>query len=554
MAEPDPRASASEEEALPELLLVESDVDDAYVVEGMLRRGDDGGYRVATVLTVEAGLEALDARGFDAIVCDVGLGDGDCVQAVSALHQAARHTPIVVLSSRSDSDMERSVVQAGAHDFLWKGQLSRRDLVRTLRYAVDRKRKEAELDRMAHQDPLTGLANRVRLEMRLEAALSEGEPVEHIGVLFLDLDGFKPINDTYGHEVGDRILCHVAHRLKESVRDTETVARIGGDEFVVLLRGLRSPEDAAVVARRILKRVGEPIDDGSVTHQVGVSIGGAVGMAGDRAEDLLEWADAAMYRVKRSGRNSFALYDAVHDGAGEVSADARGVCYRPSQSLFADQHVRWEVFVRAQSSTQDLLRAQDHAKSDGDTVRSLIQSIIEDLALWDGRGKAPGRVTVRAPVLPSADASFVEILRDALDTFSVEGDRIEFVVDEPSLDKDPANSRSLMERLRGLGVRFVLRAFGTAAGPLDCLLEYPLDAVEFDPSYVTGLKTNDRRRRIVSTLARLAIDLGLEVRVVGVAPGADAEILKELGFAAVWGGPTAAPKGLKELTSLGRCA
>ena len=547
-------ASAAKEEPLPELLLVERDPDDAYVVEGMLRRNAEGGYRVTTVLTVEAGTEALGAQAFDAIVFDVSLGEENSVEAVAVLHQAAPHSAIVVLSSRSDANMERKVIEAGAQDFLWKGQLSRRDLVRTLRYAVERRKKEAELDRMAHQDPLTGLANRARLEMRLESALCEGDPTERIGLLFLDLDGFKPINDTYGHETGDRILCQVAVRLRESVRDSETVARLGGDEFVVLLRGLHHADDAALVARRILARIGEPMQDGDAMHQVGVSIGGAVGMAGDRAQDLLEWADAAMYRVKRSGRNSFALYDPFQDGGGEGAADTRGVCYRPSYSLLAGEPIRWEVFVRAQSSTQDLLRAQEHAQSDKDAVRGFILNLIEDLAVWDRRGGAPARVIVRAPVLSGADASFVEIVRDALDEFRVEGSRIELVVDEPGLEQDPANSRSLMEGLRAHGVRFVLHGFGTATGPLNCLLEFPIDAVEIDPSFIAGLGTNERRRRVVSRLAQLGCDLGLEVRATGVAKGPELEILGELGFAAVWGAPTAPPRALKEVTSLARCA
>ena len=556
MAALDDRSSAPgrAEEALPDLLLVESDPDDAYVVEGMLRRGDDGGYQVTTVLTVEGGTEALGTQSFDAIVFDVSFGEHHGVEAVATLHEAAPHCAIVVLSSRSDAEMEKRVIAAGAQDFLWKGQLSRRDLVRTLRYAVKRKKKEAELDRMAHQDPLTGLANRARLEMRLESALGEGDPTERIGLLFLDLDGFKPINDTYGHEAGDRILCQVAARLKESVRDTEVVARLGGDEFVVLLRGLHHADDATIVARRILQRIGEPIPDGDVTHRVGVSIGGAVGMAGDRAQDLLEWADAAMYRVKRSGRNAFALYDPFQDGGDEGAADTRGVCYRPSQSLLPGGPIRWEVFVRAQSSTQDLLRAQDHAKSDKDAVRNLILNLVQDLALWDSRGDAPARVTVRAPVIPAADASLLEIVRTTLDEFHVDGRRIELVVDEPSLERDSANSRSLMEGLRALGVRFVLHGFGTAAGPLNCLLEFPIDAVEIDPSFVSGLSGSEPRRRIVSRLAQLGRDLGLEVRATGVAAGPEPGVLEELGFAAVWGAPTAPPRGLKEVTSLARCA
>ena len=539
---------------LPGLLLVENDPDDAYVVEGMLRRNDDGGYQVATVFTVQEGLDALGGQVFDAVVYDLGLGDDESIQAVAAIQQRARHAPIIVLSSRSDAEMEKKVIEAGAHDFLWKGHLSRRELVRTLRYAVDRKKKEAELDRMAHQDPLTGLANRVRLEMRLEAALSEGDPSECIGLLFLDLDGFKPINDNFGHEVGDRILCQVAQRLRESVRDTETVARFGGDEFVILLRGLRVPDDASIVARRILRRIADPLEDGDVTHKVGVSIGGAVGLAGDRAEDLLERADTAMYRVKRSGRNAFALFDPFLDGTGEAAFDSRGVCYRPSESLIVGGPVRWEVFVRAQSSTQDLLRAQDHVKSDRDAVRSLIQNIIEDLALWEGRGGAPWRVTVRAPVLPSADAGFAEVVRVALEEFGVDGRRIELVVDEPTLEKDPANSRSLMESLHALGMRFVLRSFGTASGPINCLIEYPLDAVEIDSSFIPGVHTNDRRRRLVSSLTHLALDMGLEVRATGITTGPEIETLRGLGFAAVWGGPMAPPRTMKELTSMARCA
>ena len=186
---------------------------------------------------------------------------------------------------------------------------------------TEKRRQEEEIRRLALEDPLSGLPNRRLLEDRLERALSTAaRNRERVAVLLLDLDGFKDVNDEFGHAAGDAVLKAVAQRLKVSVRESDTVARTGGDEFVLLVRGVQQRADVAHLAEKLLATIREPISDGGITLQVGASIGIAIYPADTlHPAQLVRLADKAMYDVKQSGRNGYRLSGEV---AGERQAAA----------------------------------------------------------------------------------------------------------------------------------------------------------------------------------------------------------------------------------------
>jgi diguanylate cyclase (GGDEF)-like protein len=211
--------------------------------------------------------------------------------------------PVVVLSADEDEELAVQAVNEGAQDYLVKRHAHGPLLVRSIRYAIERKRAELELAHRATHDALTGLPNRALLRDRLELTLARVERrARGCGVLFLDLDGFKAVNDSFGHDVGDALLVAVGERLRALVRPSDTVARFGGDEFVVLCDDLLGPEEATKVADRIVTALADPLEVDGKEHVVGVSIGVALADGREEGADaLIRRADEAMYAVKQDG-------------------------------------------------------------------------------------------------------------------------------------------------------------------------------------------------------------------------------------------------------------
>jgi two-component system, cell cycle response regulator len=293
------------------VLLVEDNPMDERLVRLALALDSDRDFQVIAVDTLEAGVGMAQTQSFDAIILDLHLPDSDGLGNVKQIALAAPHTPIVVLTSCDEDQVAIAASRYGAQNYLVKGKSDPARLSRYVRCAIAHKAFEAELAQRAHFDYLTGLVNRSLFEDRVRHALSRAlRASTKVGVLFADVDNFKAINDAYGHNVGDEVICAVAKALRNAVRKSDTVARMGGDEFTILVEQLASRRHAIPIAKKIVKSLAEPVVLGSgVRIQVGVSIGAAVFPDdGDRDNVLLERADAAMLRAKRLGGNRLELF------------------------------------------------------------------------------------------------------------------------------------------------------------------------------------------------------------------------------------------------------
>jgi diguanylate cyclase (GGDEF)-like protein len=291
------------------LLLVEDGPDYALLVEEMLRdalENVDLTYR-ARISDAES---ALRAGGFDCVLLDLGLPDASGLEGLERVQQVAPEVPVVVLSGMEREETAVQAVHEGAQDYLVKRHAHSHRLVRSIRYAIERKHGELELERKALQDQLTGLANRTLFMDRVEVALAHMERSERlVAVMFLDLDRFKQINDTLGHEAGDTLLQEVAGRLRELVRPSDTISRFGGDEFLVLCDDLRSEREALQIAGRLNLGLSESFRVSDRDVQAGASIGIAFGR--DRTttpEMLIREAYQAMYRAKQRG-TGYEVFD-----------------------------------------------------------------------------------------------------------------------------------------------------------------------------------------------------------------------------------------------------
>ncbi|HET9625743.1 MAG TPA: diguanylate cyclase, partial [Kofleriaceae bacterium] len=326
-----------------QILLVEDNEGDADLVMDYLT--EICGAIVTRAPRIEAAVQALAAHRFDFVISDLSLPDARGLDAVRRLQPLAPDTPLLVLTGLDDEVLALEAVKQGAQDYLVKGQIDAPSLRRTLSHARERKRTWNRLREQTRHDPLTGAANRAALRERIEAALAK---VSRVGgafaVMFIDLDRFKAINDTYGHDAGDLVLCEVIERLRQSVRASDMVARLGGDELAVVLDDLWPEARPLEVAERILAAVAQPITTGSRALAVTASIGLAcypdrAGTIGSSVDAILKAADAAMYRAKRGGRNNIQV-----DGA----ASEAEVAHRVLAGELRDAVEAGELVVRLQ--------------------------------------------------------------------------------------------------------------------------------------------------------------------------------------------------------------
>ena len=294
------------------VLLVDHDLADATLTadslgESSMGQSSMGRFTVSRVATFADAAKRLRSVRYDAVLLDLVLPDRQGLEAVQAVLAIAPDIPLVVLTGRDDERLALEAVRCGAQDCLIKGQGDAALLRRAVRHAIERKRIERELSQLAKFDPLTGLPNRLLFHDRLAQAVQRIDRRDHaVALIFIDLDGFKAVNDRYGHAIGDRLLVAVAGRLRRVVRRTDTVARLGGDEFTIILEGLRHADDAARVAEQALLSLREAFEIGGAVIELGASLGVAIAShASDVPDALTHRADAAMYRAKARGGTGY---------------------------------------------------------------------------------------------------------------------------------------------------------------------------------------------------------------------------------------------------------
>jgi diguanylate cyclase (GGDEF)-like protein len=299
-----------------QVLLVDAEREHARTISTWLEAAPLDAFRTTQVASFAAALGRLATSQFDVVLLDLALPDAPGLEAVTSLRRVAPDLPVLVLSRVDDERLALEAVLNGAQDYLIKSQSDAGLLRRSIRHAIERQRVERELSQLARHDPLTGLPNRTVFHDRLTQALrrlDRPQVPERMGqlvaVIFLDLDGFKAINDRYGHLAGDRLLAAVAKRLLRVVRRADTVARLGGDEFTILLEGLQREADAARIAEKVLASLRQPFELGGVVVKLGASLGIALAAQPGQAPDCLtREADAAMYRAKAAGGTGYRFH------------------------------------------------------------------------------------------------------------------------------------------------------------------------------------------------------------------------------------------------------
>ena len=298
------------------ILLIEDNPLDARLMAEMLADAGDTGYELQQTSLISSALQSLNDHEFDIVLLDLTLPDGKWSDTVERICSACLQVPVVVLTGLEDDAVALAAVQAGAQDYLVKGKVEGHEIRHAIRYAIERKRLEERLQFLATHDALTGLPNRRLFQDRMAHAIErsrrnckETQKKWGLAVALLDLDAFKSVNDTLGHAQGDCLLQAVADRLQRSIRKSDTLARMGGDEFTLLYENVAGRQDAEVLAGKIQAvfsssfKLGDNLLD--ITASIGISL---YPSDGEDAETLLRQADIAMYRAKCQ-RNTFCFYE-----------------------------------------------------------------------------------------------------------------------------------------------------------------------------------------------------------------------------------------------------
>ncbi len=401
--------------------------------------------------------------------------------------------------------------------------------------AIERARDRARLRTLAYSDVVTALPNRAWLVERLRDELVQAQTSGgSIGVLFLDLDGFKGVNDALGHASGDQLLRIVGERLTRAVRGGDVVARMGGDEFVVLT--FNAP-DAAVLgslAERMIAAVAEPVEIDGQAYAVTTSIGIALYPAdGIDAATLVEHADTAMYRAKERGRNTYQFFTPVLGSAMRfrrtqeksleqaIERDALVVHYQPQHDLRTGAVVTVEALVRWEHPRHGLVLPATFlptAERSGLIVPigdAVLERGCADLARWRATLAPHLRLSVNISGRQLRRPGLGSVVRETLDRYGLAPDALEIEIAEPVAMSDPALTLTIMKELRALGIRLVIDDFGTGFSSLEYLRRFPVDAIKIDGSYVDGL--NRERDDALIVRAAIAMAHALERAVVAEA-------------------------------------
>ena len=408
----------------------------------------------------------------------------------------------------------------------------------------------------AQYDPLTGLLNRVALEARLGEWIGHGRENGRpamFAVLFVDLDRFKVINDTYGHDVGDRLLAAIARLLREHVREDDLVARLGGDEFVVAMPGLRDRHTAGAIASKLVSLLAAPIEAAGKSLTVSASIGIAVFPAdGEDVATLITSADEAMYAVKSGGKNSFVYSDLrlrdrqarrleIEQRLRMAVADHRlHVAYQPQIDLTTGSIVafeallRWDDDVLGKVSPGEFVPIAEEAGLIVPIGLWLLREACFQARSWDADGHTAIGLAVNVSTLQFRQADFVDQVEAALRDSRLPAERLEVEVTESVLIDQFDVAVQALRRLHRLGVRTALDDFGTGYSSLAYLQRLPINALKIDRSFVSCLALTSTGRAgsavpIVDAIAAMGRTLGKTVVAEGVETAAQARYLQRIG-------------------------
>jgi diguanylate cyclase (GGDEF)-like protein/PAS domain S-box-containing protein len=426
---------------------------------------------------------------------------------------------------------------------------TRRDPATILVTAVnvtERKKAEAAMQHMAHHDVLTGLPNRSLFLQRIEFGLSEADRAKsYMGVLFLDLDHFKDVNDTLGHPVGDELLIQVSERLLQCARTSDTVARLGGDEFAILCSNLKSPDQAAELAQRIVETIAKPYSIHGQEIHTATSIGISTFPLDAREPDrLVSFADMALYTAKEQGRSNYKFFDPKMDEVVQrrkalenelresLTADHFLLNYQPQIDLKtmrvvgAEALIRWHHPVRGMIYPGEFIPVAEKCGLIMPLGQWVIEAAFKQAKIWQDKLSEPFRVSINLSAVQFRQKNLVQRIIEMIEATGVDPTMLEFEITESMLMENTDQAVRAMWGLHELGIGLAIDDFGTGFSSLAYLKKFPVDCLKVDKSFVSDMLDDPDYATITSSIIKLAHSLNLRVVAEGVESQLQADFLQ----------------------------
>ncbi len=489
-------------------------------------------HRFSVMMDLPDDLMSRGANAESIVNACVIAGSISAADGKAILEEIKNTNPHNIVTSDPDARRDRSLS--------WSFQpMADGGAVMLLEDITERRHAEDRITHLARYDELTTLPNRVSFRDEIEGLLKKPRSDGELSaLLFVDLDQFKQVNDTLGHPCGDRLLCAVADRLRDMLRPEDFVARFGGDEFVVFQRGIRSNDDAATLARRIVDQLSERYKIDNHLVEIGASVGIALTAPGISADTLLKNADMALYRAKADGRGTFCFFRdelaQTVEARRILELDLRKALANEEFELFfqplvnlksgkistCEALLRWNHPVRGTVSPVDIIPVAEDMGLIVDLGRWILRRACLECMKW------PDGVSVAVNFSPQQfhQRDVLSEVRYALEVSGLPPHRLEIEITESSLLRNTQLTHDVLSQLHAIGVRISLDDFGTGYSSLSYLHNFPLQKVKIDRSFLEGIDS-DRPLTLLRGVARLSADLGMSVVVEGIETNEQLELI-----------------------------
>ena len=556
------------------VLLIEDNPGDARLIREMVAEDPRTAFTIHYADRLAKGLEHLSGGATALVILDLSLPDSHGLDTFAKVYAHSPAVPIIVLTGNDDDALALSAVKGGAQDYLVKSRLDRELLLRSMHYSIERKRYQVQLEHQANYDALTGLPNRNLLHDRLRQAVQSQRTPRNIAVVFMDLDHFKFVNDSLGHSTGDKLLKAMGERLRSVLREGDTVGRVGGDEFVLILNDQSNEEVIFRAMQRITAKVAEPITIEGKELYVACSAGISLYPQDGRDVDtLLKNADAAMYRAKEHGRSNFQFYtsemnERVNDRLALEHALRRALeknefmlHYQQKVDLRTGQIIGAEALVRWLHPEWGLVRPARFipiAEETGLIVQLgewVIHEACRQARAWLDAGLQPGVVSVNLSARQFRAEGLVRTVSRILQETGLDPASLEMELTESMVMHNVEAAIATLQGLKSLGIALSVDDFGTGYSSLSYLKDLPIDALKIDRSFVRDIGSGSEAEDGILAAAIISLGHALHLKVIaeGVETDAQVHFLKRHGCDQVQGflyGEPIAPQQFAQL--LGR--
>ncbi|MBA6287462.1 GGDEF domain-containing response regulator [Colwellia sp. MB3u-4] len=543
------------------ILIVDDDVVDREHLVRTLNKANSYCHIVETE-SVDEGLAAFKAEKFDVVLLDYRMPKRDGIELLLELRSALvnQSVAIIMLSNSEESDLALECIKNGAQDFLLKSEVTSSRLQRAIlqsqtRFELEKKlyKSYQEARELAEHDSLTGLANRYAFEEALRLNITQ-QPRDDakLALILFDLDKFKFINDSHGHDIGDLLLKQVSNRVYKCLRENELFARVGGDEFAIILSHLKSVDNATRVTQRILNCFDEAFNILGIEIKMGASIGIAIFPDNSiSATELLKYADIAMYRAKKLGRNQICYfekkmqeqflqqYQIEANLVGALERDEFILHYQPIVDTVTLQVIGFEALIRWNFQNtlhfpDSFIPIAESSRAIIDIGRWVIAQAIYQISTWNLQSDKALSIAINLSSVQLADRTLISFIKSLIEKYQVPPALIEFELTETALLDNSSQAIAVIESISQLGCHIALDDFGTGFSSVSHLQNFPINTVKIDKSLMLA-SHEPKTRALVDGLTAMLHSLGLNIVAEGIEDENNLRLCQQLNIQRIQG-------------------